>query len=274
MKNLFCALILIPCLWLPALAQLDSAPADRRSPAPDSLAPDSQAAPGMLGDSANIAPARPYVKKTEPPAKSAGRKSIKKAFFMSLLIPGAGEYYVGQKGYARGFLTAEGLIWSFALISNFQGRIWRNDYIGYAAQEAGSNPGRRDEQYYKDIYEWPNSAWYNEYQWVLARDLYPDDPAAQAAYVADKLYTGADAWEWTTMEEWERFRGLRVKSESAFRRVTYAAGAAVLNHLLSAVNAARVAKRYNSRAAKKLSWDLNLYPSPDGRLTFIFDGRF
>jgi hypothetical protein len=215
-----------------------------------------------------------------PPAKVATlgkRKSVKKAFFLSLAVPGAGEYYTGNARYTRGFLTAEGVVWSVWLLSNFQERMWRRDYIGYAAQEAGSNPTRDDDAYYTDLYEWPNSDWYNEYQWAEARDLYPNDPAAQASYVADKLYTGADSWEWQTTDDWDYFRSLRVKSLNSKQRKNYAMGAALLNRLLSAVNAARLAKSYNKAQARKrrsLELDLNLYPTPEGRLAVAMSGRF
>jgi len=42
------------------------------------------------------------------------KKSLKKAFFMSLLLPGSGEYYAGAKTQAKAFLGAEAMIWSFA----------------------------------------------------------------------------------------------------------------------------------------------------------------
>lgn len=225
---------------------------------------------------APAAQAADTVKQAKEELKSIKRKSIKKAFFLSLAVPGAGEYYVGQKAYTKGFLASEALILSFALFSRYQGGMWRDDYIAYAAYQAGANPDRNDDLYYQNIYEWPNSDWYNEYQWVEARDLYPDDPAAQSAYVADKLYTGADAWEWRNAEEWDRFRSLRVKSESAYRRVTYAYGAALLNHVLSAVNAARLAKSHNDRLPKKkgVALDLNVIPTADGGLGITLGGRF
>lgn len=209
-------------------------------------------------------------------SRPAGRRSVKKAFFLSLAVPGAGEYYVGQKRYTKGFLASEALIWSFALFSRYQGSMWREDYITFAAAQAGANSGREDDLYYQNIYEWPNSDWYNEYQWAEARDLYPDDPSAQAAYVADKLYSAADAWEWQSAEDWNRFRNLRVKSESAYRRVTYAAGTALLNHLMSAVNAARLAKGHNDRLPKKkrLAVDMSVIPTADGGLGVTLTGRF
>lgn len=252
------------------------------SAAPATVSHRASTAPGLAGDISGTIlrePAAPLADKDDPPlekAKPVKRKSIKKAFFLSLAVPGAGEYYVGQKRYAKGFLASEALIWSFALFSRYQGVMWRDDYIAYAAAQAGANSGRSDDLYYQNIYEWPNSDWYNEYQWAEARDLYPDDPAAQAAYVADKIYSEADAWEWQSAEEWDRFRNLRVKSESAYRRVTYAAGAALLNHLLSAVNAARLAKGHNDRLPKKkgMAVEVNVIPVADGGLGLTLRGRF
>jgi hypothetical protein len=190
------------------------------------------------------------------------RKSARKAFFLSLLVPGAGEYYVGNKNYTKGFLTAETVIWSAALFSKYQGDMWRRDYISYAAQQAGSNSSRTDDFYYQNMYEWPNSYWYNEDQWRQARDLYPYDPAAQQAYVADKLYSPEDAWDWQDYGQWEKYRSLRVKSRNALHRISYSVGAAVFNHMLSAINAARVAKRYNKQKAKLsqiTDWRLECY---------------
>jgi hypothetical protein len=217
------------------------------------------------------------VRLTAQPLKPTKRKSVKKAFFLSLLVPGAGEHYTGNKKYTRGFLTAEGTIWTVLLVSHFRERMWRKDYIGFAAQEAGSNPNREDDNYYKNLYEWPNSDWYNEYQWAEARDLYPNDPTAQANYVADKLYNDTDGWEWQSASEWDYFRSLRVKSMNSGQRYRFARDAIILNHLLSAVNAARLARSYNRALAKKrksLSLDLNLYPTMEGRLAMAMTGRF
>lgn len=187
------------------------------------------------------------------------KKSIKKAFFMSLILPGAGEYYVGEKKYAKVFLGTEALIWSFALFSKFQGEMWRTDYRNYAAQYAGANSDRTEDIYYQNIYEYASSDWYNVDIWAEARMIYPDDPASQEAYVADKLYGTEDDWAWQSMSDWYQYRGLRVKSQEALHRISYSNGAAILNHLLSAVNAARLAKKQNRlrlRAGLHEDWQL------------------
>jgi len=200
------------------------------------------------------------------------RKSARKAFFLSLLVPGSGEYYVGQKGYTKGFGATEAVIWSAALFNKYQGDMRRRDYIAYAAQQAGSNPGRSDDLYYQNIYEWPNSYWYNEDLVRQARELYPYDPAAQQAYVADKQYSEEDSWEWQNYDQFYYYRGLRVKSRNYLHRISYSVGASVLNHMLSAVNAARLAKRFNKRS--KLSqapdWRLECYSYQPETITLAF----
>ena len=45
-------------------------------------------------------------------SNSPEKKSVAKAMFFSLLIPGAGEYYVGETGYTKFFLGMEILAWS------------------------------------------------------------------------------------------------------------------------------------------------------------------
>jgi hypothetical protein len=188
-----------------------------------------------------------------------GRKSVRTALLLSLLMPGTGERYAGSRRYAYGFWAAEGAVWSYALFNELQGAIIRRDYISYAAQHAGSNPDQRSDDYYRDIYEWPNSDWFNEDQWRRAREQYPDDLDAQARYAGGKLYPAADAWQWDDTAEWRRYRGLRVRSQNALHRVSYAIGAALANRLLSGVNAVRVARAHNrglARAQGGLEWNL------------------
>jgi hypothetical protein len=205
------------------------------------------------------------------------RKSARKAFFLSLLVPGSGEYYVGNKGYTKGFVAAEAVIWSAALFNKYKGDVWRRDYIAYAAQQAGSNPGRTDDFYYQNVYEWQYSYWYNEDQWRQAIALYPYDPAAQQAYVADKLYSAEDSWEWKNEDQWNYYKGLRIKSRNSLHWVSYSVGASLLNHMLSAINAARLAKRFNKKPIKlagEPDWRLECYSSQPETITLTFLRNF
>lgn len=206
------------------------------------------------------------------------KKSLKKAFFLSLLIPGAGEYYAGAKSQAKVFLGTEALIWSFAGISKFRGEMWKRDYRNYAAQHAGANPDRTEDIYYQNVYEYSSSYWYNEDIWAEARMIYPDDPAAQETYVSGLLYGPADSWTWTSRDDWYSYRELRVKSQESLHRISYSFGAALVNRLLSSVNAARLAKRYNknrfNKAEARQGWDMGFFADKDCELGIVFNKSF
>ncbi|HTY09244.1 MAG TPA: hypothetical protein VMF29_08770 [Candidatus Edwardsbacteria bacterium] len=266
-------IILLALLAVPVITAAAQQPAK-----PDSAKVVPPAAPGEI--IIREAPAAPVAKVvhiipavTKP---APARKSIKQAFFMSLALPGAGECYVGAKRYTAGFLTAEGIILAFGGQAYFQYAVRRSDYRNLAAQQAGANYSRTNDEYYRDIYEYPSSDYYNEDQWRQAREAYPNDPQAQAAFVAGKLYGVADAWQWQSDNDWNDYRSLRVKSRQALQRIINAIPVLAVNHLLSAINAARLARSYNNRQLKKaaaIDWRLDLGRA-DGNVQLLLSGAF
>ncbi|MEW6686116.1 MAG: hypothetical protein AB1393_07925 [Candidatus Edwardsbacteria bacterium] len=182
---------------------------------------------------------------------SIAKKSIKKAFFLSLLVPGTGELYVGEKFWAKRFFLSEGVIWGTALVFNIQGKIKRDDYHLYVRQKAGVHSTREDDKYYENIYKYESSEECNEDYRRKAREEYPDNLEAQKDYLSDKLYGPEDAWQWTNPADWDFYRGLRVSSREAFQRVSYCVWVALLNRLISSVNAARLAKGHNKKTLQK-----------------------
>jgi hypothetical protein len=61
-------------------------------------------------------------------------KSPSKAFFMSLIIPGAGQYYNGSKIKAGSFLGVDAILWTGYLIYHGKGVTREKDYKAYADQ--------------------------------------------------------------------------------------------------------------------------------------------
>ena len=51
----------------------------------------------------------------------SGLKSPAKAFFYSLAVPGAGQYYLGNKYRAVSFLAADALLWTGYFVYNGKG---------------------------------------------------------------------------------------------------------------------------------------------------------
>ena len=158
----------------------------------------------------------------------AQEKSGKKAFFLSLLIPGAGQVYVGEKGWAKAFLLSEGMLWlGYAGFREYES--WgENDYRVFASVHAGVDPKGKDAAFFDDV---------GFYDSVYARNrvtrweegsripLYAEQPRA--------------AWEWDSEASRRKFRSLRSSSIRADRRALYVVGAIMLNHVMSAIHAAR-----------------------------------
>jgi hypothetical protein len=68
------------------------------------------------------------------PSASTPQKSAQKAFFLSLLLPGLGEYYAGNHLRAGIFLAAEATAWSLWGVYRGKGKDWEKKYIDWQAE--------------------------------------------------------------------------------------------------------------------------------------------
>jgi hypothetical protein len=170
---------------------------------------------------------------TETPVK---KKSAGKAFFYSLLIPGLGEAYTGHTGYTRFFLCTEGIGWGFFLANNLQVNARTEDYENYALQHAGITRSNKDAQYWIDIGKYNTIYEYNE-QKRRERDV-------ESIYPENTDYF----WRWDTYPNRLYYDGERIQTREIEQRQVYIIGALVLNHVLSAINALRLARAYNTEA--------------------------
>jgi len=70
---------------------------------------------------------------------NAEKKSIVKAAFYSALLPGLGEYYVGNRSKARVFFAIEATAWIGYLSYQVYGNWKEDDLIRFASEYAGAN---------------------------------------------------------------------------------------------------------------------------------------
>ena len=155
-------------------------------------------------------------------------KSGKKAFLLSLLIPGAGQYYVGEKGWARAFLLSEGMLWlGYAGFREYES-LRENDYRVFASVHARVDPKGKDAAFFDDV---------GFYDSVYERNrVIRWEEGSKARLYAERPRA---AWEWDSEASRLRFRSLRSSSIQARQRSLYVAGAIMLNHVMSAIHAAR-----------------------------------
>ncbi|MGE5178263.1 MAG: hypothetical protein ACM3PF_04130 [Bacteroidota bacterium] len=177
-----------------------------------------------------------------------GGRGGKKALLLSLLLPGAGEMSLGEHGRATGFFIAEGAIWTHFVWFQVAGHLRRDNYIQQAQAHAGVGVSSADDNYWKlvGLYQTSTGTGPDAYEEVLrreARDNFPSDPAAQDAYVAERLPTGDKAWSWSSPDAQASYKLTRENSRRAFDRSKYSIAAAIANRLLSAIDTQILRKR-------------------------------
>jgi hypothetical protein len=174
--------------------------------------------------------------------KTDGRKSATKAMLLSLLLPGAGELYAGNRTSSRIFLGIEGSIWGGFFAFRTYGSWKKRDYKGYSALHAGVNLEGKNDDFFEDITYYDNRDEYNQF----AR-LYNGDKAL--IYPENDFWN----WEWDSQDSKGRYRELRNQSKSAYRRALYMVGLAALNRVVSVLDAARSVKKFNRKLGSEFS---------------------
>jgi len=178
----------------------------------------------------------------------AEQVSVKKAVFLSLLIPGTGEIYA--KSYNRGaiFLGTE-LLTYFSYFQLKKELDWAvDDYKNFAGQYAGIEAQNYPDEFYQKIQDWDSSERYNDVVFRDARNfylIYSNDREAYDEYLRNNLYTGDNVWEWNSTGNWRKYRGLRQHKQDIEIYTKFVVGAALITRLISVIDAAGAARRYN-----------------------------
>lgn len=161
------------------------------------------------------------------------KKKVGLAAIYSLILPGMGELYA--KGFSSGryFLVAEGVCWLTYFSFDIYGNSLRDDARTYAVAHAGVNPAGKNDQFYVDVGNFLTTADYND------KKLRDRDPSL--VYDASAGY----AWRWDSDVDRLAFRDQRVSSENWYNNKKFVAAAILINHVASAINAARAAIAYN-----------------------------
>ena len=177
----------------------------------------------------------------EPDGPATGRRSAKKALVFSMLLPGAGELYLGHRGRAMGFFVAEGGIWANYIAWQISGHLRKENYIEQAQLNAGVGIGSASDDYWRLLGQYQRSSGTgpDAYEETLRREArlqYPDDPAAQDLYVIQRLPSGKSAWDWSSAALQNSYIETRRSANRAFDHARVSFAFAVLNRLVSAVD--------------------------------------
>ncbi len=171
----------------------------------------------------------------------AGKKSVGLAALYSLALPGMGELYAGSFSSGRYFLAAEGLLWLTYTVFQVRADALRDDSRAFAEAHAGILLQGKNDQYFVDIGNFLNIDEYNQKK-LRDRD-------------AEKVYDPAlgYAWQWDSDASRLAFRDQRVASDNAYNNRKFVVAVVLVNHVASAINAARSAVMHNRELEGALS---------------------
>ncbi len=189
-------------------------------------------------------------------ALGTGRRSPALAAMYSLLLPGLGEYYAEGFSSGKYFSVAEGLLWLTYATFDIYGSSLRSDSRTFAASRLGIELGNKSDQYFVDLGNFQTS---EERDAKRARER-----DALTLYYNRPGY----AWNWGTSDvDRLAYKDQRLKAEEMLNNRKFVVAAIILNHVASAINAARCAISHNKDANSGLG-ELQFNADVMGSLAF------
>jgi len=157
------------------------------------------------------------------------KKSVGLAAVYSLLLPGMGESYTDGFSSGKYFLIAEGALWLTYAGFSVYGDALRDDARAFAALHAGVALAGKNDQFFVDIGNFTSVDEYNDKK-LRDRSL-------------DRVYDPAQGYAWSWDSDYSRttYRGQRVSSDNVYNNRKFVVAAVLINHVASAINAARSA---------------------------------
>ena len=188
---------------------------------------------------------------------SGEKKNRGTAILYSLLLPGMGELYAD--GYDSGvyFTIADVAIWGTLIGMNVYGNWQEDNYKSFALANAAIAEEGKNSTFYADISSYNSVEEFNNEK-LLNRNF-------------DELYnTDTHYWQWADNNQRKEYRDMWSSSEQAFTNVRFAAGALLLNRIISMINAVRLVNKYNNKLEEslpKVSVGVNYAPDNSPYLT-------
>ncbi|GEM_PF-1455083 len=195
-------------------------------------------------------------------AHSTGRNiSQTKAIGLSLLLPGAGHFYIGEKGRGEVFMGAEAVSWIGAAAFYIYGKWREDDYRNYASVHAGVSPDGKDDDFYRTITFYDSREEFNGRGLAdfPEREYYPNIPEYD--------------WQWDSPTNRESYRGIRNSSKAAMRNATFMIGVAVANRILASIDTFRLLRKFDKKKTDKDEDVSDDYLGFLGDVDFRFSGN-
>jgi hypothetical protein len=159
-----------------------------------------------------------------------------------------GEAYTGNSNYTKFFMTVEAT-GQYLSAQSSAGSLGMEDYKNFAIDHAGLSRAGKDAQYWINVGKYDTIYDYNE-QKRRERDV--------AGLYSENTQ---NFWRWDSYNNRLYYDWKRIQTRELERNQVYLIGGLVLNHLLSAINALRLARVHNKHAGA-MSWDFRIWVDP------------
>lgn len=187
-----------------------------------------------------------------------------KKFIQSALIPGWGELSL-QKNSGYAFLAAEMMMWSTVFYFNEELKLKDRGSINYAIKYAHIDPaGDYDADFYYHLSRYMSSGYetggYNARVVEEAKAKYPNEPAAQSAYILANSYSDDFYWSWDSRSRRHDYSIMRKRITEYKGYIKGITGGIIANHIISAINTLLLANKMN-RLELGMEFNANLNPT-------------
>ena len=188
-----------------------------------------------------------------PEAAEAGAaKSPRKAALLSLILPGTGERYAGGRRSSTFFWCSEAGFWTGIVL--FRGLQSDREAAlkSFAAVHAGADTEGKSNAFFDEMAQFRSIYDRNTRFRLLdgeGASLRPETPS--------------NVWEWDSNASRLEFQRLRSRANSAGQKASLFIGALVFNRFVSALNAARIARKTPAQQRPaRMEW--RAFAGPDG----------
>ncbi len=167
------------------------------------------------------------------PAAVASKKSVGLAALYSFLLPGMGEIYADGFSSGKYFLIAEGALWLGYAAVEIHANDLRDGARSFAVAHAGVQAAGKDDDFFVNVGNFMTVEEYNDKR-LRDREI-------------ERLYDplAGYAWRWDSDASRATFKDQRIASEDMYNNRKFVGIAILVNHVVSAINAARCAIAYN-----------------------------
>ena len=170
--------------------------------------------------------------------------SMSRAILYSLLLPGLGDWYAGERDRAKAFFIVDAALWTTFIVFQAQGHRREDGYQQYAQTFAGIAGTDHSDDFYSVIGQYSSSDAYEaEFKKESRPELWPNVSYDELeGYYTDNRVEDFEEWAWRTFDSRVDYRSMRSSSKVAYRRSGYVIAVAALNRVVASVFAWQAVK--------------------------------